>query len=157
MTCSKFTGLLFTNDYVMVKKAKPPIQWQGKDWRDVVWYEWIYEINELWQVRSYWKNSNRENSIASEPQKCLKQSGYTSKKGAPMRATVQLYNWLKIRKFKVARLMARAFLWMTKEQYENIRCQVIHLNWDQMDCRLENLKISNPSERTLNHLRRKKG
>lgn len=135
----------------MSTKAKTPItDWQWKDWRDVKWYEWIYEINELGQVRSYRKIGNRENTIVDYPIRYVKQSGYAPKKGAPMRATVQLYNWLKTKKFRVARLMARAFLWMTEEQYNDRKVEVIHLNSDQMDCRLENLRITTPSERAIN-------
>lgn len=152
----KFTGLLFTNDYVMGRKAKPPItERQGKDWRDIKWYEWIYEINELWQIRSYWKIGNRENSIVDYPIRYVKMSWYCSHKWAPMRATVMLYNWTINKKYRVARLMAKAFLWMSDAQYNDRRVEVIHLNWDQMDCRLENLKVTNPSERMINYFKNK--
>ena len=135
----------------MGKKAKPPItEWQGKDWRDIKWYEWIYEINELWQIRSYWKIGNRENSIVDYPIRYVKMSWYSSHKWAPMRATVCLYDWMIHKKYRVARLMARAFLWMTEAQYNDRKVEVIHLNSDQMDCRLENLRITTPSERVIN-------
>lgn len=141
----------------MGTKAKPPItDWQWKDWRDIKWYEWIYEINELGQVRSYWKIWNKENTIVNYPIRYVKQSGYKPHKYAWDRATVCLYNWLKAKKFRVARLMARAFLWMTEEQYNNRWYEVIHINWDAMDCRLENLKVTNPSERGLNYHRNKR-
>lgn len=135
----------------MGTKAKPPItERQGKDWRDVKWYEWIYEINELGQVRSYWKIWQRENSIGNKPIRYLKQSWYVAHKWAPMRATVMLYNWMTHKKFRTARLVARAFLWMSEAQYNDRRIEVIHLNSDQMDCRLENLRITTPSERATN-------
>lgn len=135
----------------MGTKAKPPItNWQGKDWRDIKWYEWIYEINELGQVRSYRKIGNRENSIVDYPIRYVKQSWYRAYKWAPIRATVMLYNWMTHKKFRTARLMARAFLWMTETQYNDRRIEVIHLNSDQMDCKLENLRITTPSERATN-------
>lgn len=140
----------------MGTKAKPPItNWQWKDWRDVKWYEGIYEINELWQVRSYWKIWNRENKIVDYPTRYIKQSWYRPNKTSPMRATVMLYNWVTHKKYRTGRLMARAFLWMTEEQYNNRHYEVIHLNWDPMDCRLENIKISDPSWRMINYFKNK--
>lgn len=140
----------------MGTKAKPPItNWQWKDWRDVKWYEGIYEINELWQIRSYWKIWNRENKIVDYPTRYIKQSWYRPNKTSPMRATVQLYNWVAHKKYRTGRLMARAFLWMTEEQYNDRHYEVIHLNWDPMDCRLENIKISDPSWRMFNYFKNK--
>lgn len=140
----------------MGTKAKPPItDWQWKDWREIRWFEGIYEINELGQIRTYWKIWNRENKVVEYPIRYVKQSWYKPYKGAKDRATVCLYNWLIKKKFRVARLVAREFLWMTNEQYNDRRFEVIHLNWDPMDCRVENLKITNPSERALNYHKNK--
>lgn len=141
----------------MGRKARPPItNWQWKDWRPIRWFEWIYDINELGQVRTYWKIGNRENEIVDYPIRYIKQSGYRANKDAPMRATVMLYNWDEHKKFRTARLVACAFLWMTDAQYYDRRLEVIHLNWNQMDCRVENLKVTTPSERWFNYHKNKR-
>lgn len=41
-------------------------------------------------------------------------------------------------------------------KYYDRRLEVIHLNWNQMDCRVENLKVTTPSERWFNYHKNKR-
>lgn len=135
-------------------KPAPERQWE--DWRPIEWYEGIYDINELGQVRSYRKIWNGANCLNDKPLRYILQSWYRSKKDWPQRATLCLYDWMNKRKLRTARVMAKTFLWMSDTDYSDRRVEVIHLDWDMMNCRLDNLKVTNPSERALNYHKHKK-
>lgn len=117
-------------------------RWNEK-WEEVPGYNWIYEINRLWQVRSYWKNWNRENRIETEPQRLIQPRRKRLKKYGD-RAEVTLFDGLKRKHYYLARIMAKVFLWLDLKDKTK---QVTNIDGNFMNCKLENLKIVSVSER----------
>lgn len=131
----------------MTRQKKRPIDWWDELWYDIPGYEWIYEINKLGQIRSYWKNNNKENRVDHEPQRLI-QPWRKPHKLTGCKAEVTLFNWLKRKHFYVWRLVAQVFMWLDPKDKTK---QIIHKNWNNMDCRKSNLYIWSVSERAFNY------
>ena len=137
-------------------KMKPIPDWWEKEWKPVKGFEGYYDINEDGQIRTYWKIGQKENSLSEIPLRYLNISKSRRKKWANPLARVHLYNWLIKKGFKLSRLVASHFMGLTDEMAKDRSVEVIHLNWNMMDCRKENLKITTSSERALNYHKNKK-
>lgn len=124
------------------------IYWGNRPRVEIPWYEGIYEINDLGQIRSYWKNNNKENRVDPEPQRLL-QPRRKHLKVYWDKAVVTLFDWLKHKHFYVWRLVAQVFMWLDPKDK---KCQIIHKDWNNMNCDKRNLVIATPSERQLNYL-----
>ncbi len=94
--------------------------------KDIQWYEWIYEVNEEWLIRSI-----RKNNILKSWDKGL---GY-------MRVDLSI-KW-KRKAFLVHRIVAITFI----PNPEN-KPQVNHKNWVKSDNQVDNLEWATASENT---------
>lgn len=103
----------------------------GEIRKDVVWYEWLYEVSNLGKVKSLnFNHKNREKTL--KPWFCL---GYNF---------VILSKDKKVKNYRVHRLVAIAFI----PNPEN-KATVNHKNWTPTDNRLENLEWATYSENNL--------
>jgi len=100
-------------------------------WKDITWYEWLYQVSNLWNVKSlkFWK------------EKILKWNNLKWYKG------VRLSN-IKINSFQIHRLVLLAFI----PNPEN-KLEVNHINWIKDDNRLENLEWVTRSQNQLHKYR----
>ena len=96
-----------------------------EEWKDIPWYEWLYQVSNLWNVKSLYKYKKQ-----------LKWSldGWWYVK---VKLTT---NWFS-KTYSSHRLVAQAFI----PNVEN-KPQVNHINWIKTDNRLENLEWCTPSE-----------
>jgi hypothetical protein len=97
-------------------------------WKDVVWYEWEYQVSNLWNVKS----------IKFSKEKILK----TVINKWYMRLLL-CKNWKSLNK-QVHRLVAQAFV----PNPEN-KPQVNHINWIKSDNKVSNLEWCTSSENVL--------
>lgn len=101
-------------------------------WKDIIWYEWLYEVSNLWRIKSLekkiWMTINKYFSIRKEKllYKSLDKDWY-------VRTSLSKKKFL--RTYKVHRLEAIAFI----PNPEN-KPQINHINWIRDDNRLENLE-----------------
>ena len=133
--------------------------WWYKKRIPIKWYEWIYDINEDGQIRTYRKIGNCKNKIDEFPLRYIKPRKkiwrWSAVNPQPT-AAVTLYDTKRGRKkFYVARLVAYHFMWMTDDELRDKTVQVIHLDWDMMNCKKENLKLATVSERAKNYFKNK--
>ena len=94
-------------------------------WKDIPWYEWRYQVSNLWNLKwrhRYWG--------VIYLKKKLTNSWYLWN---------DLFNWEKYRKHSVHRLVMLAFIWPSK-------LDVNHINWIKTDNRLENLEYCTKSK-----------
>lgn len=107
-----------------------------EEWRDIPWYEWLYQVSNLWRVKSlerYVKNSSSwyrkilENVLT--PFKCF---WYNN---------VWLCSKWKVKKYRVHRLVASAFLWLDLNSFLDAKTSlcVCHKNDIRDDNRIDNL------------------
>lgn len=122
-----------------------------KPWTDIPWREGIYQLNELWQIRSFWKRGNRWHEIVSEPQTLIQPWKKRLKKYWP-KAEVTLFDWFKHKHYYLSRLMAMTYMWLNiNDKTKN----VIHKDSNWMNCRLDNLVIATPSRRVIQYMNSK--
>ena len=115
-------------------------------WVDIKWYEWYYDISNMWRVRSYWKKGNRWSILMAEPCRLLKPR--IKKQWTLDLLTVTLYSESKRKyHYRLSRLVAQAFLGL---DYKDKKINVILKNNDPSDCSVSNLKLGTASERVIN-------
>lgn len=127
----------------------PDIDWWEHEYVDIPWFEWCYDINELWQIRTYWKRTNKWATLTKEPQGFIKPRTKWSKRRDIQFAAVTLYNWLTNtkKKFYVWRLVAKLFMGYDMDDKSK---QICHIDWNGMNCAKSNLYIWTVSERATN-------
>lgn len=102
-------------------------------WKPVVWYEWLYEVSNLWNIKSLWKFRWSWIVKILKPWKTWKKwSEYLS---------VVLYKDFEKKQFRVHRLVAQSFI----PNPEN-KPEINHINWIKDDNKVENLEWNTKSE-----------
>lgn len=99
-------------------------------WRDIPWYEWLYKVSNLWNVKSL----NYNHTWLEKILKSSKNWWYLK------------YTLFKDKKYKMLlwhRLVASAFLWL---QLNNKYILACHINDIKDDNRVENLFIGGHKE-----------
>lgn len=96
-----------------------------EEWRDVVWYEWLYQVSDLWSVKSikWWKRNTWKEKLLKNGNICW----YN---------TVGLCIHWKRKQYLVHRLVAQAFLWLDITDTKLFAC---HKNDVRDDNRVVNL------------------
>lgn len=123
---------------------KKKIERGDKEYKWVPWYEWIYEVNEDWQIRSYWKKKRWCYELSKEPQRLL--SHWVNRKKKLRVAQVTLFDWDTHTHKYVSRLVAQSFMGYDVNDKTK---QVIFVDWNAMNPKKENLRIATISERTF--------
>ena len=91
-----------------------------EEFRDIPWYEWLYQVSNLWNVISLnfnrtWESKKLKNTINKK--------WYVNV-------------WLKNKSYRVHRLVAQAFLWL---DIDNKHILICHKNDIKIDNRVDNL------------------
>ena len=93
-------------------------------YKDIVWYEWRYQVSNLWNVKSF---------INNRWWPCKTWRVLRLKNHSMGYKIVSLWRWNEI---LVHRLVAQAFLWL---DISNTKLEVLHQNDIKTDNRLSNL------------------
>jgi hypothetical protein len=106
-------------------------------WKDIIWYEWLYQVSNLWNVKSLSKKVwiKRNNSFWNRKEKLLKpcfNNWYFM--------VVLSFNSIKTH-YSVHRLIWKHFI---SNNYN--KKEINHKNWIKTDNRLENLEWCTRSE-----------
>lgn len=99
-------------------------------WKDIKWYEWLYQVSNLWNVKSFAK---------SKEWRLLKW-----RPNDDWYLRVMLCNKTIENNFFIHRLVWQAFI-----ENPNNKEQINHINWIKFDNRLENLEWVNNSENQI--------
>lgn len=99
-----------------------------EQWKDIVWYEWLYQVSNLGNVRKI--------KIIVMKQKLTKL----------WYKRIQLVKDKKPKSHNVHRLVAKSFI-----DNEDLKPVVNHINWIKHDNRVENLEWNTKSENTLHY------
>lgn len=101
-------------------------------WKNIEWYDWMYQISDFWSVRSFRNNRwwKSENSVILKQK--ISQNGYY---------WLQLMEWGKVKMRATHRLIAIAFI----PNPENKPC-INHINGNKTDNRIANLEWCTVSE-----------
>ena len=109
-------------------------------WKDIPWYEGLYQVSNLWRVKSLLNRHGRWPGIMSS-QTIDRGNWYNA-----TRTRLTDISWIR-KTFWVHRLVASAFLWFNLKTPMK-EAVIMHINNDATDNRLENLKIWTQSENT---------
>lgn len=93
-------------------------------WKDIIWYEWLYEVSNLWRINSYARNATIWWIL-----KQYNNSWYYN---------IALSKSWKKRLFKVHRLVWLTFLWLNINDRFSI---VMHLDDNGLNNNITNLKL----------------
>ena len=141
-----------------MSKRKPTPYRQWESWKPIEWYEWIYDINELWQVRTYRrKGANWNPSHLEQEPVCYKlpikfcgrwkRAPYS---GIELRDEFDCY-----KKYSVWRLVAYHFIWWFK--YKDYDILIEHRDWNYMNNCVDNLILTKAFDfRRRKHNRRER-
>ena len=99
-------------------------------WKDIPWYEWKYQVNNLWKVRSLYHRSKKRIKLLSL---CADWDWYLM---------AHLYDKWKHKYYKVHKAVMDTFIWKSL-------LQVNHINWIKDDNRLENLEYCTAKENII--------
>lgn len=103
-------------------------------WKDIIWYEWRYQISNLGNVKSLWNNRAKKEKVLKKRKNVYYQ--------------VILHNKLIVKTLYIHRLVAQAFI----PNPEN-KPQINHIDWNKLNNRLENLEWCTISENHLHKYR----
>lgn len=111
---------------------------------DIKWYEGIYEINRLWEIRSYWKRIGQRSNIVEENPKIIKWRTKPQGERKYLMQTLFTQDWIS-KHYKTARLVAQTFLWI---DWNNASICVTYKDGDYKNCAVNNLKVCEKKEIT---------
>lgn len=98
-------------------------------WKDVIWYEWLYMVSNLWRIYSTTKWDMLSVSSVSYRTVCLSNKG-------------------KVKYIKLHRLVATTFI----KNLENKPC-INHIDWDKLNNKADNLEWCTYSENNMHSSR----
>ena len=112
--------------------------------KDIKWYEWLYQVSNLWRVRSLdhytlQKNKRWWYSKVFHKWKILNPRNKKNKSNVIYK--VVTLNKQKRKNFYVHRLVAEYFIWKIKKWFE-----VAHIDWNPHNNIISNLKICTHKE-----------
>lgn len=105
-------------------------------WKDIKWYEWMFQVSNYWRVKSLEKHVQRGKGITLQREK-IRTPQYSDK----WNATIILSKDKKVKGFIVWRLVLQTFVWES-EWYVNFK------DWDKRNLKLSNLEYISVSEHT---------
>lgn len=108
-------------------------------WKDVVWYEWYYQVSNMWNVKSLDRFINSSHNSKQyikwiHIKKIINNSWYYA---------ISLANNTKPKKFSIHRLVAQAFLLNVDN-----KPAVNHIDWNKLNNNVENLEWCTVKENT---------
>ena len=98
-----------------------------EEWRDILGYEWRYQISSLWKVKSLYRIDNNNHPVKERLLKIML--------GNRWYYTVNLHLMWKVKSFSLHRLLGINFI-----ENPNNLAQINHKNWNKLDNSLENLE-----------------
>jgi hypothetical protein len=107
---------------------------QNEIWKDITWYEWKYQVSNLWNLKSLWRI--REYYLKwkkikyLQPLKILKLNDFNWYK------SIELSKTKRRNKYYVHRLVAQAFLWLDISDKKTLVC---HKDDNRKNNKVENL------------------
>lgn len=99
--------------------------------QDISWYECIYEISNLWRIRSYLKRW-RKKELLNKP------TILNPRKKWKDNMCITLTNTIWKKHFSIARLVAQAYM---NIDYKKSKKRVVHISWDYKDNSISNISI----------------
>ena len=118
-------------------------------WKDIKGYEGLYQVSNKGRVKSLNRYANNNGTLQFRPERILKQN--IQKAGRSRRCTVALSKKSKIKRIRVHRLVAEAFI----PNPEN-KPQIDHIDTNMENNNVENLRWVTHKENMNNPLTRKR-
>ncbi len=116
-----------------------------EEWKDIPWYEWLYKISDLWNVKSLNYNSTGKEKVL----KPLNINGYSR--------VVLVKNKVKSN-YKIHRLVAQAFLNLDIKNTKILVChksEILNQNW-LLNNELQNIFLWSAKENTKDMIVKKR-